>query len=54
MDCCNIVNTLVEMGLKLTKDGEGRVIELSLYKSLVGSLMYLAITRPDIVMVLYL
>ncbi|MGV7343164.1 reverse transcriptase domain-containing protein, partial [Mycobacterium kansasii] len=43
------VNTPATIGLKLTKDGEGRNVDSTLFKSLIGSLRYLIITRPDIV-----
>ncbi|XP_058073270.1 uncharacterized protein LOC131221984 [Magnolia sinica] len=46
---CNAVNTPVATGLKLTKEGEGRSVDSTLFKSLIGSLRYLTITRPDIV-----
>ena len=36
------------MGLKLVRDPEGRKIDNTLYKQIVGSLMYLTATRPDI------
>jgi len=49
MESCNSMSTLVATSIKLSKEGGGRVIELILYKSLVGSLRYLTITRPDIV-----
>lgn len=49
MESCNSVNTPVETSIKLSKEGDDRVIEPTLYKSLVGSLRYLTITRPDIV-----
>ena len=49
MSNCNPVNTPVATGLRLTKEGEGRDINPTLFKSLIGSLRYLTITRPDIV-----
>jgi hypothetical protein len=49
MESCNSMSTLVATSIKLSKEGGGRVIELILYKSLVGSLKYLTITRLDIV-----
>ncbi|CAL5423091.1 unnamed protein product [Camellia sinensis] len=45
---CNSVGTPIDLGLKLTKDPEGKKIDNILYKQMVGSLMYLIITRPDI------
>ena len=49
MSNCNVVSTPVAIGLRLTKKGEGRDINLTLFKSLIGSLRYLTMTRPDIV-----
>lgn len=49
MDKCNVVNTLVANGLKLSKEGEGEFVNSTVYKSLVGSLRCLIITKPDIV-----
>jgi hypothetical protein len=49
MESCNSVNTSVETSIKLSKEEDDRVIEPTFYKSLVGSLRYLMITRPDIV-----
>lgn len=48
MKDCNSVSTLTEFGLKLTKNGEGEKVNATLYKQIVGSLMYLTSTRPDI------
>ncbi|XP_057510772.1 secreted RxLR effector protein 161-like [Actinidia eriantha] len=45
---CNSVSTPVELGLKLTKDHKGQKVDSTIYKQIVGSLMYLTTTRPDI------
>eukprot|EP00253_Pinus_taeda_P030569 PITA_30569 len=39
------------MGLKLSKEDSSKDFDPSLYKSIVGSLMYLTATRPDIMFV---
>ncbi|KAF8409152.1 hypothetical protein HHK36_005225 [Tetracentron sinense] len=49
LDGCNTVSTPVAMGSKLTKEGEGKTVDSTLFKSLIGSLRYFTITRPDIV-----
>ncbi|KAE8681352.1 Ubiquitin carboxyl-terminal hydrolase family protein [Hibiscus syriacus] len=43
-----LVGTPTETSLKLVKDDNGRVVNNTLYKQIVGSLMYLTTTRPDI------
>ncbi|XP_040369594.1 secreted RxLR effector protein 161-like [Rosa chinensis] len=48
MGNCNSVCTPTEVGLKLTKNGSGKRVSATLYKQIVGSLMYLTTTRPDI------
>eukprot|EP01018_Ginkgo_biloba_P026365 Gb_33186 [translate_table: standard] len=40
--------TPITMGVKLSKEDESKKVDSTLYKSLVGSLMYLTTTRPDI------
>jgi hypothetical protein len=48
MEYCNPVNILVESGIKLSHYDEGKVVDATLYRSLVGNLRYLTCTRPDI------
>ena len=48
MKDCNPVNTPSEFGMKLNKDNGGKNVDDTLYKQIVGSLMYLTATRPDI------
>ncbi|RVW79953.1 Retrovirus-related Pol polyprotein from transposon RE2 [Vitis vinifera] len=45
---CNSIITPSEVGLKLSKSGAGKMVDSTLYKQIVGSLMYLTSTRPDI------
>ena len=48
MNNCNSVGTPTEVGVKLFKDPEGKRVDSTNYKQIVGSLMYLTATRPDI------
>ncbi|XP_020266632.1 uncharacterized protein LOC109842134 [Asparagus officinalis] len=48
MNECNPVNTPVAIGMKLSREEDGHFVDSTLFKSLVGSLRYLTITRPDI------
>jgi hypothetical protein len=48
MEECNPAKPPIPLGTKLSKNDEGPTVDSTLYKSLVGSLLYLAATRPDI------
>ncbi|BBH03176.1 ADP glucose pyrophosphorylase large subunit 1 [Prunus dulcis] len=48
MKDCNSVCTPTEIGLKLVKNSREKKGDQTLYKQIVGSLMYLTATRPDI------
>ena len=45
---CNPVNTLIATGTKLSREENGDFIDSTLFKSLVSSLRYLTIIKPDI------
>ena len=47
MDECTF-GTPSELGLKLHKDIEGREVDNTYFRQIVESLMYLTLTRPDI------
>ncbi|CAL2237047.1 unnamed protein product [Prunus armeniaca] len=47
MKNCNSVSTLTKYGLKLLKHPGGKKIDSTFYKQIMGSLMYLTATRPD-------
>eukprot|EP00253_Pinus_taeda_P009291 PITA_09291 len=48
MEECKAAITPTVMGLKLSREDSSKDFDSSLYKSIVGSLMYLTATRPDI------
>jgi len=54
MKQCNPVHNPIVPGFKLTKDENGVRIDGTLYKQIVGSLMYLTATRPDLMFVVSL
>nr|GEU73622.1 retrovirus-related Pol polyprotein from transposon TNT 1-94 [Tanacetum cinerariifolium] len=51
MDKCNPVGTPIEHKVKPSKHDGGKVVDSTLFKSLVGSFRYLTCTRPDILFV---
>ena len=48
MDRCNLVKNPIVSGCKLSKDEEGTKVDASMFKQVVGSLMYLTVTRTDL------
>ncbi|XP_028236523.1 uncharacterized protein LOC114415860 [Glycine soja] len=48
MQNCNSATTPAAFGCKLHKDHEGKKVDNTFFKQIVGSLMYLTATRPDI------
>jgi hypothetical protein len=48
MEDCNPTENPIPPGTKLSKKDEGPIADSTLYKGLVGSLVYLTTTRPYI------
>ena len=48
MDKCKPVETPIALGTKLTKNGDELEVNNTLHKQMVGSLMYLTATKPDL------
>ena len=48
MEDYNPTETPIPLDTKLSKQDEGHIVDSTLYKSLVGSLLYIIATRPDI------
>ena len=51
MDKCKPTKTPISLGTKLTKNDDGPPVKSTLYKRMVGSLMYLNATRHDLMYV---
>nr|GEU49687.1 hypothetical protein [Tanacetum cinerariifolium] len=47
-DSCDLVDTPMVKKSKLDEDKEGKIIDLSHYHSLIGTLLYLIASRPDL------
>ena len=54
LQCGNAVKNPIVPGSRLSKEGEGSKVDATLYKQLVGSLMYITSTRPDLMFVVCL
>lgn len=51
---CNPVKNPIVPGAKLSKESAGEEVDATLYKQLVGCVMYLTVTRPDMMYVVCL
>ncbi|BBN68061.1 transposable element gene, partial [Prunus dulcis] len=54
MSNCNPVQNPIVPGFKITRDAEGESFDSTYYKQIIGSLMYLSATRPDMMYVVSL
>ena len=45
---CKTMSTPMEMNMKLLVDTSSEIIDVTLYRQMIGSLMYLTNTKPDI------
>ena len=54
MEKSNSVKNPIVPGVKLMKNEEGVKVDATMYKQLVGSLMYMTATRPDLMYVVCL
>ena len=54
MQDCKPVSTPISTGVKLGKDEDSEKVDDSMYRSLIGSLLYLTASRPDILFVVSL
>lgn len=54
LEDANAVKNPIVPGSKLSKKGEGAKVDATLYKQLIGSLMYITPTRPDLMYVVCL
>lgn len=48
MEDCKLVATPMVMGCKLSKDDDSTLTNQTLYYSMIGSLLYVATSKPDI------
>ena len=48
MEECNPCKTPMEVGTKLSSEGESKPVDVALYRQRISSLIYLTTTRSDI------
>jgi hypothetical protein len=48
LDTANVAKTPMGTSKKISKDGDGKAVDLTYYRSMIGSLVYLTASRPDI------
>ena len=48
------MKTLMSSSIKLNKDEKGKSIDLTMYRGMIGSLLYLLASRPNIMYSVYL
>jgi len=48
MEGCKAVNTLMVTGCKLSKDDTSPATDQKSYRSMIGSLLYVTTSRPDV------
>ncbi|XP_073137034.1 secreted RxLR effector protein 161-like [Henckelia pumila] len=48
MENCSAISTPMSASIKLDKDEAGAPVEVTMYRGLIGSLLYLTASRPDI------
>ncbi|GJU36950.1 retrovirus-related pol polyprotein from transposon TNT 1-94 [Tanacetum coccineum] len=54
METCNPMDTLLVEKSKLDEDPQGKVVDLTRYHGMIGTLMYLTSSRPDLVFVVFM
>ena len=48
MEDCKLVSTPMIIGCKLSKDDESKEVDQRIYRSMIGSLLYVTTSRPDV------